>query len=82
MLGLGLYYSNECQAPRISHADNESTRALLAECSVLRERYWPSLCCLSRHTAVLCVWWHDQRVKLGLTSHVEFDRQVMVHADV
>ena len=81
MLGLGLYYSNECQAPRISHADNESTRALLAECSVLRERYWPSLCCLSRHTAVLCVWWHDQRVKLGLTSHVEFDRQVMVHAD-
>ena len=76
-----LLYSNECKAPRISHADNESTRALVAELSVLRERYKPSLCCLSRHTAVLTVWWHDQKVKLGLTSHVAFDRQEMVHAD-
>ena len=49
-VGLGssaLAYVNESRPPRISHAKNSSTCALLSKCHVLHTRYWPSLCCLN-----------------------------------
>jgi predicted alpha/beta-fold hydrolase len=30
---------------------------------------------------VFAVWWHDQRIKLGLSKHVAFERETVLHAD-